>query len=386
MIETKDSREIEKNLLGMLFISRSIAKKIVSLCIEEDFYYSVHKKLFRAAKELIDQGKYFDLTYICDYLEWEDAIEIAEIHEYGITDDLFEEYFTRIREISVKRRINTSEGNFDEISALLKEADISFTSDVSVINRDKVKNYIDDKNENIYTTGWFNFSEHYKISKGQITVVTGIPSHGKSTFLDNLAINMVSNHKWKVMFFSPESLPVEKHVFKLLRMLNFDNKDKALDWIEKGFKFLAPHPDKRTLKNILYSVKNVDLFIIDPWNELESARPSDMTETEYIGECLKLIKAHAVMNDMHIIIAAHPTKLYINEQGEYPVPKPYDISGSANWLNKADVCFSVYRPHKNGILNNRTEIYIQKIRFQPENGQLGKVVFKYKDFVFEEVA
>jgi ribose 5-phosphate isomerase RpiB len=385
MIEQLNDSEVEANILGMLFVSREIAKKIVNICIEDDFFDDSHRRIFVAAKDLIGQGQYFDLTLLCKHLDIEDHYRVAEVHFYGITDAMFEEYFKCLREISKKRRLIEAKGNSDSINAILKEEDILYSDNVGIIDREKVKNYLNNKNENIYSTGWVNFTQHYKISKGQLTIVSGIPSHGKSTFLDNLAINMVTNHKWKVMFFSPENLPVEKHVFKLLRMLSFDDQDRSLDWIEKSFRFIAPHPDKRNLQNILYSVKDVDLFILDPWNELESARPKNLSETEYVGECLKFIKAHAVMNDMHIIIAAHPTKLVKNDNGEYPVPKPYDIMGSSHWLNKADACFAVYRPESNSILGNRTEVYIQKIRFQPENGQLGQVNFRYKDFRFEEL-
>ena len=385
MIEYKDSRELEKNLLGMLFINRDVAKKIVTLCDEVDFYYDVHRKVFISAKSLIDSGRYFDLTILCEKMGWEDADIVAQIQGQGLTDDLFEEYYIRLKEISVGRRIKTCGDDFNGISELLKELDISFSGDICKMDREKVKNFMEDKYQNIYRVGWPDLSDHYKISKGQVSVVTGIPSHGKSTFLDNLAINMVSDHKWKVMFFSPENLPIEKHVFKILRMIDFNDKDKGLDWIEKSMFFLSPHPDKRTLRNILYSVKDVDLFILDPWNELESARPKDKSETEYIGDCLKLIKAHAVMNDMHIIVAAHPTKLQKTDNGTYPVPTLYDISGSANWYNKADIGFAVYRQHPGGIMDPKTEVYIQKIRHQPENGKLGKVTFRYVNYKFEEL-
>ena len=385
MIEHLESKELERNLLGMLFINREVAKRIVTLCLEVDFYYEVHKKMFLAAKALIQQGKYFDLTLLCDSMDWEDADVVAEIQGLGISDHLFEEYYTRLKEISVGRRIKTCDNDFVGITEIIKELNISFSNDIGKIDRDKVLNFIENKHENLHSPGWPDLSMHYKISKGQMTIVVGIPSHGKSTFLDNIAINMIHNHKWKVMYFSPENLPVEKHVFKILRMLNYDDQNKGIDWIDENMSFLSPAPEKRTLQNILYSVKDVDLFILDPWNELESARPKNKSETEYIGDCLKLIKAHAIMNNMHIIIAAHPTKLYKQDNGTYPIPTLYDLAGSANWYNKADVGFCVYRQHPGGRMDEKTEIYIQKIRHQPENGSLGKVTFRFVNYNFEEI-
>ena len=54
-------------------------------------------------------------------------------------------------------------------------------------------------------------------------------------------------------------------------------------------------------------------------------------------------------------------------------------------MNKADACFSVYRKQKDNKLSSTTGVYIQKIRFQPENGELGEVHFRYVDFKFEEL-
>ncbi len=70
---------------------------------------------------------------------------------------------------------------------------------------------------------------------------------------------------------------------------------------------------------------------------------------------------------------AHPTKLK-KEPGkkEYPLPTPYDVSGSAASRNKADNCLSIYRH----IMKNDVEIHVQKIRFK-EVGKIGMVTLEY---------
>ncbi|MHA2039855.1 MAG: DnaB-like helicase N-terminal domain-containing protein [Promethearchaeota archaeon] len=394
MIEVKASKEIEQEILGMLFVSKQAATKITEDCDERDFTYDIHRKMYHTAKDLIGRGKYFDLTLFCEELGWEDSAEIAEIHHFGISDAMYGHYLERLKELSMQRRLNSLRSGDIEpkhISEILEGIKNDFgingsASDVAEIDESKVENYLSDTKNNIYDPGWHEFPNYYKLSKGQVTIVTGIPSHGKSAFIDNIAMNLVNKYQWRIMFFSPENFPVEKHVFKLIRMYTgeSDYSKSGIDWVKKNFQFLSPSPDRRVLRQILNNVRDVDLFVLDPWNELESERPKDKSETEYIGEALKLIKNHAVSNDCHIIIAAHPTKMQKNDRGEYPVPKPYDINGSANWLNKADACFTVYRPVKNNKLGDTTEVHIQKIRFQPENGGLGVVEFKYRNFKFEE--
>jgi twinkle protein len=63
------------------------------------------------------------------------------------------------------------------------------------------------------STGYMQLDELMKIPAGQLIIVTGIPSHGKSEFIDQLAI------KLKIMnwlYFSPENLPYESHIAKLV--------------------------------------------------------------------------------------------------------------------------------------------------------------------------
>jgi twinkle protein len=62
--------------------------------------------------------------------------------------------------------------------------------------------------------------------------------------------------------------------------------------------------------------------------------------------------------------------------GMYPVPKPYDVAGSAHWRNKADNCVTVHRPNATDFKDKTVEIHIQKIRFK-ENGRLGMAVLNY---------
>jgi len=58
---------------------------------------------------------------------------------------------------------------------------------------------------------------------------------------------------------------------------------------------------------------------------------------------------------------AHPTKMLRGNDGNVPVPKGYDISGSAAWFAKADVGMSVHRPDP--AMSPISEIHIWKCRF-----------------------
>ena len=98
-----------------------------------------------------------------------------------------------------------------------------------------------------------------------------------------------------------------------------------------------------------------------------------MSETEYISQLLGKLKRFAQNHGVHIWIVAHPAKMY-RENGKVPVPTLYDISGSANWSNKADLGVVVYRDTEED--PTKTEIHVRKVRFKSE-GKIGDVVLRW---------
>jgi twinkle protein len=73
---------------------------------------------------------------------------------------------------------------------------------------------------------------------------------------------------------------------------------------------------------------------------------------------------------------AHPQKLYRDkDSGNYPVPTLYDISGSANWRNKADNGIVIWRDFSNA--QTPVEVHSQKIRFR-QIGKLGVAKLAYQ--------
>jgi twinkle protein len=242
-------------------------------------------------------------------------------------------------------------------------------------------------------TGWDTVNVCYTVRAGEMTILTGVPGHGKSEWLDALMINMAFELGWTFAIFSPENQPLERHFAKLAE--KFIGKpfhygvherigrlelEEAKQHLNNWFTFILPPDDKLTVEGILDLAKHVVLkqgirgMVIDPWNEIDHTRPGTMTETEYISHCLTKIRRFAREYDLHIWVVAHPTKLKRRDDGTYPVPTAYEISGSANWRNKADNCVTVFRHLDDD--TKPVEIHVQKIRFK-ENGRIGMVSLKY---------
>ena len=242
-------------------------------------------------------------------------------------------------------------------------------------------------------TGWKNLDELYSVKVGEMTIVTGIPGSGKSNFIDALCINLMLKYGWRIAMFSPENWPVKRHVKTLLEKIidkSFSPSKygermtpsevlEGTNFMDDHIRFILPKDELLTVDTILKYARIICLqygikgLVIDPWNEIEHDQGSREREDQYISKQLTKIRRFARFNGLHIWVIAHPTKLTKNIDGKYDPPTMYDISGGAQWRNKADNGICVYRDFETNI----TTIIVQKIRFK-EVGKLGDCSLKYK--------
>lgn len=246
------------------------------------------------------------------------------------------------------------------------------------------------------STGWSSMDEFMTIRTGELTIISGVPSSGKSEFVDAMMVNISMNYGWNFAICSFEN-PSKIHLGKLCekyldrpfnrgyseRMTKQEFIKAIANWASKHFSFIISDgiDDSPTIDWILERAKiavaryGIKGLVIDPYNEIEHKRPSNQTETEYVSEMLRKVKKFAQMYGVHVWFIAHPAKMRRDASGNYPVPTLYDISGSANFFNKTDLGVIVHRKNPADIYAN-TEIYIQKARFK-ENGKVGMVELKY---------
>lgn len=236
-------------------------------------------------------------------------------------------------------------------------------------------------------TGWDAVDPYYTVRPGEFTVVTGIPNSGKSNWVDALMVNLARDHGWRFGVFSPENQPIEDHIARIAEKylrksfgegptarMSREEMEGAMRWVNAHFFWILPDDDAEwTLESVLESARalvkrhGIRGLVVDPWNELEHMRERDMTETEYISRSLKHYRQFARRNGVHAWMVAHPSKLYRDKEGNYPVPTLYDISGSAHWRNKADNGLCLWRDFRND--HAPVQVHVQKIRFR----QIGKI-------------
>lgn len=257
--------------------------------------------------------------------------------------------------------------------------------------KDKIFSLYKDGREKPTQVKLGDFDKLLSFRKGDLTVVTGIPSHGKSNFVIWLMVLLSSKYGWKWVIFAPENMP-EEEMFSMISSMfigqSFDSEistykmapidvENAYEFVKQHFYFFKFSEADTSVTGICDTIKEcvkkygINGAIVDPWNCVEHLVPNGQNETQYINESLSKFTTIIKTYGIHLFLVAHPTKLKKDDSGVYEVPNLYSISGSAHWYNKADNGVIVYRNKDNSV-----DIHVQKIRWKFV-GEVGTTRFNY---------
>lgn len=349
----------------------------------------------------VPNGANKNLEWLDDFMEWFDdkkTIYIAvDNDEKGVM--LKEEL---IRRFGPERCmvVNWSDGCKDANDQLRKYGKQSLRQCVDAAQDVKVGGiyYLEDYEKNLdilyhrgapkgCTVGWPNFDDLISFTTKRIMIVTGIPSHGKSAVMIEIAIRLNLRYGWKAAFFSPESMPMESHAQELIQVLvgksfnpNFLHMSESeyqmgKDYVRKNFFHIMPE-DNQTVATILEKAqflvrrRGIKMLVIDPYSSIDSDF-GNQSETNYIRAMLEALRNFAIRNDLLVCLVAHPTKIRKDKDHD-GIPTMYDVSGSAHFLNKTDYGIVVYRDFD----NDYTLIKVEKVKSR-FLGHKGDAFFKF---------
>ncbi len=227
-----------------------------------------------------------------------------------------------------------------------------------------------------FKTGINDLDESFRLDKGMLCTVTGIPNHGKSEFTDFLCTQLNKNYGFKTLFFSAEDC-LKIHLNKLIDKYNFDSSVKIEDkarFLTDNYTFIDY--DKVYTVESLFEVaeneittKPFDIMVIDPFNKLEAQKDYNVNMTDYISKFLDRLLRFTKKHNVITLLVAHPRKMS-NDM----IPSAYDIADSAHFFNKSDYCITVHADKA----KFTTLIRVDKVKYK-HLGYGGEVILTYDD-------
>ena len=231
-----------------------------------------------------------------------------------------------------------------------------------------------------FQIGLQNFDDIFSTYTGQFITVTGIPSSGKSDFVDQMVVGYNANYGWKTAFASPENAPTYLHAHKLMRK-TWQGMPKKEDIGSDRWNQVADHcnsnyfhidMERYTLESVLrkgaelVKRKGIKCLVIDPFNKVRDVDCKTEDVNRYTMEYLTKIETFAKKYDVLVFIVAHPTKMYKDKDGKIEEPTMYNIKGGGEWYDASYHGILVHRDYEAKTVKAK----ILKVKFQNlgENG------------------
>lgn len=256
------------------------------------------------------------------------------------------------------------------------------------------------------TTGFPTLDPHFTFKEGEVTLKTGVPSSGKTTFMLQLDLiqSLMFGTKWAV--FTPENYPadefydtaIEQLTGKLTdvdvarkigrNVIDRDEYEAAAKFVGDHFFFIYPdgaHTIEAIEANVMYLMRHREIHgvIIDPFNQVDHGTGRESRDDLYIGKFLA--DRQRVARDLNLFyqIIVHPNKVGIfkdplSGRNRYMVPDFYDINGGSVWSAKIDNFLAGERPDLYTDKTDRNYVFhSRKIKKQKRVGLPGSASFVY---------
>ena len=238
-----------------------------------------------------------------------------------------------------------------------------------------------------FQIGLQNFDEIFSTYTGQFITVTGIPSSGKSDFVDQMVVGYNNNYGWKTAFASPENQPTYLHAHKLMRKtwqgmptkedIGGDRWNQIADHCNSNYFHIDM--ERYTLESVLrkgaelVKRKGIKCLVIDPFNKVRDVDAKTEDVNRYTMEYLSKIEIFAKKYDVLVFIVAHPTKMYKNQNGVIDEPTMYSIKGGGEWYDASYHGILVHRNYE----DNTVKAKVLKVKFQNLGTNQAEAHFKW---------
>jgi twinkle protein len=245
---------------------------------------------------------------------------------------------------------------------------------------DELKDFVKNGFKPGFQIGLKNFDSIFSTYTGQFITVTGVPSSGKSDFVDQMVVGYNKLYGWKTAYASPENQPVYLHAHKLMRKhwedmpsvsdIGGNKWEQVTEHVNDNYFFIDM--DKYNLEAVLrkgaelVKRKGIKCLVLDPFNKIRDVNANSDDVNRYTMDYLQKIETFCKKYDVLTFIVAHPTKMYKGQDGKMEEPTMYNIKGGGEWYDASYHGLLVHRDYE----AKTTKVKVLKVKFQNlgENG------------------
>ncbi|MCL4112375.1 UNVERIFIED_CONTAM: hypothetical protein GTU68_007213 [Idotea baltica] len=418
------SIEAEQSVLGGLLLENSAWDKVADIITEHDFYRHDHRLIFRSIAVLAENDDPLDVITLSAWLKDREELENAGGLAYlgTLAKDTpsaanIKAYADIVREKSVLRQLISigSEISEDAFNAgerasteLLDEAekkvfeiaeqgnrkqdfhDIKSLLKQTLANIDELSK--SDKSITGASTGYTELDNMTSgLQKGDLIIVAGRPSMGKTTFSMNLAEYIAVNDKKPVAIFSME-MPAEQIVLRMFASMGRvplsdirTGKIREEDWPRIGMAVktfgeskifiddtpaLSPTEMRAKARRLHREHGQIGVIVIDYIQLMQSGAKSDNRAAE-VSEISRSLKALAKELECPVIALSQLNRSLEQRPNKRPIMSDLRESGAIE--QDADVIMFIYRDEvynpDEADNKGRAEVIIGKQR----QGAIGRV-------------
>ena len=424
--QNEQAREAERAVLGGLMLETHRFDTVIQVIKENDFDGKDHQIIFQSMAELVEENKPLDPITVSEKLDNKNSLNkiggknyLVELATSTPSAANLEAYAEIIRQRSIARKLMKANYEISELisnpqgqegASLLDKAesmifalnDETNQNDQNLLPMRKIVPNTLDRLQEISnrsggligeSTGFKDLDNKLQgVQKGDLIVIAGRPSMGKTSFAMNIAENILFNEEsdGAVLIFSLE-MPSEALTTRLLSgmtRINQQNvrsgmlKDNEMEsliaesnklkkmplWVDDS-SLLSPMELRAKARRLARSENGLSLIVVD-YLQLMQLPMSTENRVNQISEISRSLKSLAKELNVPVIALSQLNRAVEQRPNKRPIMADLRDSGAIE--QDADVILFIYRDevyNEDSDEGNIAEIIIGKQR----NGPIGKV-------------
>ena len=379
--------DCEKSVLSSIVYGSSDINEVREILSEDCFYSNRYKSIYKAIVDVADSGDKVDLLSVAANLKKQGSdITAVDLAEMATSFTSYETHrdVRRLRELDMRRKLmmigaelstscSQEVSDIGEIMQSTKDKIESVFCNVDtgvVVLRDIIKRIFDIVSQNANskgcltgtTTGFRKFDEKGGLQHGNLVIVAGETSQGKTSLALSIAYNAIQSGA-KIAFYSMEMTNEELGARLLSINSGLSSSDilyssylgedklRSLDYSAGVLKYDNMFFDDRSTSNIdtiLVSIRsmkikhNISGAVVD-YLQILNVTMKNSNKEQAMGEVARRLKNLAKELGIWIIALSQ-----LNRNSDNPVPNLNRLRDSGQIAEAADVVLFVYRPEYYG--------------------------------------